>query len=493
MNAPWARSPVLWVAVAVLGASLVRAQGDLRSSLRPITGPMRRAGVYHVATGTWTRNGSMSNLTGPDTIYSNTCTPLYFVAQATGERFQHRSRVPTTAAHGAPTTVNPLDPFKNDEAPGCDTDYLINGFEISYCSSRPSGLGTLEFEFAFADAYSACGAGNADMVPDLTIPVSGLPGGTSAGSEICWIVDVDLDAASAPFTLRADQDGTYIGPSTAEQFGFSIGPTTAGLGTSDMTGPVIAGNFTWTGGGPVHGAQVPCSGTDGTIWDSPINLAELGTGMASNDFFRATGTYPTPGCFYFGGAIHSDFYLRLFSDVGAPGHCSGGTGVQNCFPGTLPTTQGCPCGQPNNPSGGCANFGPGHTLGAVLYVYGWPSLSNDFLLIYTYDQRPTAVTNVFFTGSGSQNSGVVHGAGVRCVTTNLRRLYTGTTSGGSLERPGPGDPSISARCAALGVPISPGQTRHYFNIYRDPFAAGPCGNTSSTVNLTNASSATWGP
>jgi hypothetical protein len=54
------------------------------------------------------------------------------------------------------------------------------------------------------------------------------------------------------------------------------------------------------------------------------------------------------------------------------------------------------------------------------------------------------------------------------------------------------DPSVSARSAALGVPISAGQTRHYFNIYRDPSAAGPCGNTASTVNLTNSGSITWG-
>jgi len=83
------------ILAAVLGAESAQAQGDLRSSLRPITGPVRRAGVYHVATGTWTRNGSLSNLTGPDTIYNNSCSPVYFATQITGEKFQHRSRVPS--------------------------------------------------------------------------------------------------------------------------------------------------------------------------------------------------------------------------------------------------------------------------------------------------------------------------------------------------------------------------------------------------------------
>jgi hypothetical protein len=56
-----------------------------------------------------------------------------------------------------------------------------------------------------------------------------------------------------------------------------------------------------------------------------------------------------------------------------------------------------------------------------------------------------------------------------------------------------GDLSISARSAQLNSPISPGETRYYFNVYRDPAAAGPCGNTASTVNTTNAGSITWNP
>ena len=488
MNAPWARSPVLWVAVAVLGASLVRAQGDLHSRLLPITSPFRHAGVYHVATGTWTRNGRLTNLTGPDIIYNNSCRTGYFGQMNSGEAWQHRSRVPTTAANGAPTTVNASDPNKNDEAPGCDTDYVVNGFQIAYCSSRNSSLGPYAQRYEFASAYSACG--EASMIPDVTFDVTGLPGGTSTGQQICWTVDIDLDAASLSFTLQADQDGTWTGPSTAEQFGYSQAPTTPGMTTVQATGPVLAGNFTWTGG-PFVGPLALCSGTDGTIWDSPINLSEEGTGMSSNDFFRIVGA-EAPGCYYFGGTtIHSDFYLKLFSDaqcVPPP------PVVQNCFPGIGFTTQGCPCGQPNNPNGGCANFGPGATSGAILIYVGSPSVSADTVVLVTSNHRPAAtVTNVFFSGSGSQTPGVPHGSGVRCVNVQLKRLYTGETSGGSLSRPAGADPSVTARSAALGVPIVPGQTRHYFNIYRDPFAAGPCGNTSSTVNLTNAISISWAP
>jgi hypothetical protein len=130
----------------------------------------------------------------------------------------------------------------------------------------------------------------------------------------------------------------------------------------------------------------------------------------------------------------------------------------------------------------------------VLDASGAASLAADTVVLTTSNHRPvTPITNVFFTGSGTQSSGVPHGAGVRCVSTALRRLYTGQTSNGTLSKPGGGDPSVSARCAALGVPISAGETRHYFNVYRDNQAAGPCGSTAITVNTTNAGSIAWSP
>jgi len=156
----------------------------------------------------------------------------------------------------------------------------------------------------------------------------------------------------------------------------------------------------------------------------------------------------------------------------------------------------CPCGQPANPSGGCQNFGAGATSGAELGAVGTASLAADTVRLTSTNHRqppPAGILNVFFTGSGSLTNGAVHGAGVRCVNVGLKRLYAGQTHYGSLSKPGTGDPSISARSAQLGVPISAGQTRHYFAVYRDTAAAGPCGNTASNVNTTNAGSIFWGP
>jgi glucose/arabinose dehydrogenase len=152
----------------------------------------------------------------------------------------------------------------------------------------------------------------------------------------------------------------------------------------------------------------------------------------------------------------------------------------------------CPCGNPpSSPGRGCDNFGSS-TGGASLLGTGVPSLSADSLVLTASDENVAAFT-VFWTGSNLiAPPGTVHGAGVRCVSA-LNRMYTGSAVGGAIARPGPGDPSVSALSATLGVPISPGQTRFYFTVYRDPMAAVPCFNSASTVNLSDGVSVMWSP
>jgi hypothetical protein len=156
----------------------------------------------------------------------------------------------------------------------------------------------------------------------------------------------------------------------------------------------------------------------------------------------------------------------------------------------------CPCGQPANPRGGCANFGASATSGAELAADGTPSLSSDTIVLTTTNHRtapPAGILNVFFTGQGIVTNGTASNAGVRCVNGSLRRLYSGNTVAGSLAKPGMGEASVSARSSALGVPIVAGETRHYFNIYRDSSAGTPCGNSAAGTNLTNGGSISWRP
>ena len=170
--------------------------------------------------------------------------------------------------------------------------------------------------------------------------------------------------------------------------------------------------------------------------------------------------------------------------------------TQSCFPGTNGVIA-CPCAQPTNPNGGCANFGAGSTTGAILNASGTPSVSADTVVLTVSNERilTNGLLNVFYTVKpGSLGPGTQHGAGVRCTVGGVtKRLYTVPVYGGTGSMPGVGDPSVSVRTATgtLASPIIPPETRYYFNLYRDPQAPGPCGMTQATVNLSNTVSILW--
>jgi hypothetical protein len=73
----------------------------------------------------------------------------------------------------------------------------------------------------------------------------------------------------------------------------------------------------------------------------------------------------------------------------------------------------------------------------------------------------------------------------------LKRLYVKTASGGTASAPGPGDPSITAQSAALGDPISGGQSRGYQAYYRDGSASFCPPPAGSTFNVSNALLVLW--
>ncbi|HEV8111776.1 MAG TPA: hypothetical protein VGR31_03295 [Planctomycetota bacterium] len=466
-------------------------QETLRARLHPITAPIRNAGVYHVATGTWTRGASLANVVGPDIIYNNTCAPSYYVApMQLGELYQHRSRIPSTTGPTTPGVY--YGTARNDEAPGCHDAYTVNGFQVAYCSSAPS---TVDWEYDFASSYLLCASG--DMVPQYTVLVTGLPGGGPAGAQNCWVVDIDVSGNTAGgLVLDADGDGTYIGPSSQETFGFGFGPASA-VTLADGTGPVIAGNYTSTAGG-----SVPCAGTDGTIWDNPINLSEPGTGMSSSDFFRITGASPSvpPGCYFGNGTIHADFYLKLYANVGCPS-CLGMCGPQEfCFPGEGATRACTTCVPANPPSAhgrGCNNYGQ-VTGGAHITETGSTQVSHDTVVFTSSFENNTAFT-ILMQGTATANQ--VFGAGIRCVSGILKRVYTGPAGSaangdpaGVFHRPGPVD-TRSVHQASLDAGYDIGAhapiTLFYMAYYRDPLASAHC--NGATFNASQGVGANWIP
>jgi hypothetical protein len=82
--------------------------------------------------------------------------------------------------------------------------------------------------------------------------------------------------------------------------------------------------------------------------------------------------------------------------------------------------------------------------------------------------------------------------GVRCTSGTFKRLYSRSASGGSILVPnlGLGDPTVSARSAALGDTILAGQSRWYLVYYRDPTVLGGC-PAGSTFNATQTGQVDW--
>jgi Tol biopolymer transport system component len=176
----------------------------------------------------------------------------------------------------------------------------------------------------------------------------------------------------------------------------------------------------------------------------------------------------------------SDVFLRDRNAANFTSLCSPGLG------GVI----SCPCANPPAGSGrGCDNSSG--TGGAILTASGAAYLTQDTLVLHTTGERSTALS-VVMQGDASIPAGHVFGQGVRCAGGTLKRLYTKHASGGRITAPdlGAGDPTISARCSALGAPIPPGERRYYLVYYRDPVVVGGC-PAASTFNGTQTGRVNW--
>ncbi len=151
--------------------------------------------------------------------------------------------------------------------------------------------------------------------------------------------------------------------------------------------------------------------------------------------------------------------------------------------GTLPTS--CPCFNFGLPGRGCDNsIGSG---GSLLTLTG--STQPDSIVLAASGELPSAVS-LFLQGSVDVSNGVVFGDGVRCAGGTLKRLAVKTAVNGEVAFPGSGDPSITARSAALGDTIAPSTPRFYQVYYRDPVTAF-CGGATTTFNISNAVRVDW--
>jgi hypothetical protein len=509
------RSSIYAASALALSAAAFAQKQELRSFER-VTGPVRHAGVFHVATGQWTR-GAAAQLTagaGSDIVYNCTTDSGYYAGLSTGQTWTASGRLASTTSPGivwnpiaAPVGTVP------GSAPGCANSYTIDGFEIAYCSEI---LGTnTAMTVAFYESWNPI-CTSAPIAPPQGGPfaITGLPGGFPASPALgCWIVQIDLAGATASFNMLADGDGSYL-DNTSDAFGWSF---TFPSITSTLTqaGPLLNGCPS-DGTGPGHNGigwrqfppstTVEAAGYDGTRFDGPSGAAaptyplngavgmptpggEDGSDMVGDDGMRIDGAIATPGCYFFGGPLgsggandgpYSNFHMELYAKtVCAPPP----PGVEYCAgDGIDPNvTTACPCANFGATGNGCASSF--NAAGAHITAHG--AVATDDVVLDGSGMNNTG-NSIFLKGDTDDLGGVVFGDGVRCAVGTLIRLRTVPLVAGTSSFP---DSTQTITLSARGgTPVGSGLTGYYTVYYRNA-AAAFC--PPGTFNTANGYKVTW--
>jgi hypothetical protein len=148
-----------------------------------------------------------------------------------------------------------------------------------------------------------------------------------------------------------------------------------------------------------------------------------------------------------------------------------------------PRSNLCPCANVGARGRGCENSAS--TGGAKLSVHG--SVDPDRVVLETSETLPSSAC-FYFQGSSVLEFALPYGDGACCIGGPLKRIAVQNASGGASSYPAPGDPSVSARSAALGDPIPQGTYRYYQVLYRD---SSPSFCNLATFNASNAVMVAW--
>lgn len=451
---------------------------------RPLESEAKRAGTYHLATGTWTRATRSTALAGPNQLYDNTCTVAYYTGLPEGTTLTTSGRIPDV---------------DNGGLADC---YEITRFEFGYCSFEPL---VTSVEVSYFDCYSACD--NVQLLtPIATFTLVNLPAGTPTGSQGCWMVTIDLANTTESFRLGGNADGQYDNAPSLDHFGWSwtqVIPT-----TQSDSGPMLAGdplgvvnsscgavNPVGPGGAPFAVTHWNTSGqgagTDHPGWgftNGPGNGIGLGIDQLELDGGGLTGCYWFP----WGqpGNPLAAFYHKLW---GQPD-----VACENCA-GECPTCVSefcggplfhCPGGASTFVEGGCPNTAHGNR-GALLGGRGLPSHTADtffFAIANAVANRP----GILIRGSAPINfpNGNAHlpdSAGLLCVAPQLRGNLFFTDATGSANQ----DTFQGQPFAATALPV--GSTTYYQYWYRDPGNPNANPGPGAEFNFSNGSAVDWLP
>ncbi len=160
------------------------------------------------------------------------------------------------------------------------------------------------------------------------------------------------------------------------------------------------------------------------------------------------------------------------------------TGFPFCF-GDPGSGTPCPCNNDNDGSvqgSGCANGV--FSSGALLTSSGWPSASNDTLVLAATHLEPNN-SGLYFQADNDLSPGMPWGDGLRCAGGSLKRLQVRFADGQGASQTTIG---ISVKAGNVAA----GDTKYYQCWYRTTTNP-PCGTGVNDFNATNGYAVTWGP
>jgi len=386
--------------------------------------PVRDAGTYHPATGSWTRSRAGQWNLGSAVVFNNDTQAGYYMPVTDGLEVFDEGRLP-----------GPTDPG----LPGATcSDYRIDSFQIGYCVSDTSGA--FAASVRFYGNLAPCDVANVPT-PAAAFDLGSLPGAPAPGTLACWIVTIDFAGTTDEFVIAAEADGAYDADPILDSFGWRFAMTGIASGPA---GPMISGD---PAGAPEG---------DGTYYQNPA--AASGTGLGAQDSFGlvdGTGAITT-GCYNFGGygsgVPFSSFRLRLY------GACDDGAfGTSYCV-----TTV--------NSTGFAARI-KAHGSGSIA--------AND--LVLSADNVPMIPGVGIFIASPSQNQIPLFNGFLCASPPGLQRIVEITSPVNGVVTQAIDYTGVSTGTQPLNVMV--GQPHNFQFWYRDPLAGGSSASFSDAVTI----------
>lgn len=295
---------------------------------------------------------------------------------------------------------------------------------------------------------------------------SGPFAGSPVGSPVTLKFEVNVPGTpvSAGMTNYPVDVPTFLLTIGANSTGLNAPSAVCGFRNADPAADgILLGSAPLVGGGQLSFSFSDCVGTMFTSLDPLANLGSW------SGFFYCVYSFQV-----LGPGVFLDIDLTGFS-ISLPS-----TGTPVCFGDGSGTA--CPCGN-NSAVGandGCVNS---LSLASRLRGVGNPSVSSDTLVL-NGSQLPNG-PGLYFQGTAVSGGGISFGDGLLCGGGSITRLGVVFAASFASSYPGgttPGPISVGGACA-------PGDVRVYQLWYRDG-DPGYC--TTSTFNLTNALTVSWG-